>query len=210
MNSCCSYEACGEEHSNSSFHRSTSRTEEFNRLSLSRKCIYCDSELSMHRLDKYLPPVSKNNATAESVREGHYQHDFSSLELKNCDCCGWWLLDYGLSYTIYYPSKGVPVHRSKFLYGEVKHYDIGCLEIPLAALRVHLANKPNQLAYLNPTKFELLMQDCFSEYFGAAEVIHTGQTGDGGIDLKMVFTDGETYLIQVKRRAALTSQNSKG
>lgn len=207
MTTFCSYEAGGEDNSNSSFHRSETRTREFNRIS-SGYCIYCESKLSRRKLDEHLPPVRRVKPTPESFRNGYVQHDFASLELKNCEYCGWWLMDYGLSYTGIYGATGVPIHRTKLLFGEVKHYDVSCLDGPLGALKAYLARNPNHLAHLHPTKFELLMQDCLSEYFGAAEVIHTGRTGDGGVDLKMILTDLETYLVQVKRRRDLSRLES--
>lgn len=48
------------------------------------------------------------------------------------------------------------------------------------------------------------MRDCFSEHFGTVEIIHTGQTEDGAISLKMILTDSETYLVHVNRRSSIS------
>ena len=51
------------------------------------------------------------------------------------------------------------------------------------------------------------MQDCLRSEYAPCEVYHVGKTGDGGgIDLKLVLSDKETFLIQVKRRSDLSKR----
>lgn len=171
------------------------------------RCIYCESPLSRHDLKELLKdPIDNFKLRLDKARnatrfEPYTQYEYASLELRHCVYCGWWLLNYTLRLMHHGWISGYPVTCGKVLYGEVKHYDVSSLNAPLTALQEHLSKHPRHVAHVHPTQFELLMRSCLQEYFGAVEVIHTGRSGDGGIDLKMILTDGDTYLVQVKRRA---------
>lgn len=176
-------------------------------LASATHCVYCEARLSQHSLDELLTaPIAKLRSGLDKARnstrfEPYTQFEHAFLELRNCVYCGWWLLRYTLSLIHHSWTSGIPISCGKALYGEVKHYDVSSLDAPLAALRAYLSKHPRHVAHVHPTQFELLMRACLSEYCGAAEVIHTGQSGDGGVDLKMILTDGDTYLVQVKRRS---------
>ena len=45
------------------------------------------------------------------------------------------------------------------------------------------------------------MAECLIDVFGDGEIIKLGGRKDGGVDIKAVRSDGETTLVQVKRRA---------
>jgi len=80
----------------------------------------------------------------------------------------------------------------------LRTYQVGDIDAPVNALRRELTQNPKLLAELKPTKMEKLVGSILSDFMDC-EVVHTGRTGDGGIDLLLL--DGDTpYVVQVKRR----------
>lgn len=90
--------------------------------------------------------------------------------------------------------------------GVLRTFDIAHQEAPLAALREYVTKHPNQMRDIDPTSFERLVAAVFRD-FQHAEVVHTGRSHDGGIDLLLVLTDN-VMPIQVKRR--VTPGSSEG
>jgi hypothetical protein len=133
-----------------------------------------------------------------------FDHEQSNLPadvgLRTCDQCGWWLVGYTSV-----SSNGHRIITNQFR-GEAKHYRISDLDAPLEDLHRFLSRNPEYLSKVHHKNFELLVADCLKVCFGAIEVVHTGGTSDGGIDLLMILTPGETYLVQVKRRTDLSSR----
>lgn len=84
-----------------------------------------------------------------------------------------------------------------------KVFDVSAIDIPIDALRLYLKRKPRELARVDPKRFELLIRDCLRDHFNPCEVIHVGQTGDRGIDLKLILVGNMEYLVQIKRREHL-------
>lgn len=121
-------------------------------------------------------------------------NNWFGIYLHLCKCCGWWKIDWTYLDTF---NDGSNTNR---LYGIAKYYNEDSLDVPIEQLRKYLARNTTSLAHIHPTKFELLMQDCLSSEYAPCEVVHCGQTGDGGIDLKLIISEEETFLIQVKRR----------
>lgn len=148
------------------------------------RCCYCESEL----VSKVL--FSDGNPTGDSSYGNKIQG--KTISLFNCENCGWWYLD-------------IERNNSKWqlflehIFGIAKYYDVSSIEVPINELREYLAKNHEHIANINPKKFELLMQDCLRDLYAPCEVIHTGKSGDGGIDLMMVLEEKETYLVQVKR-----------
>jgi restriction endonuclease len=90
--------------------------------------------------------------------------------------------------------------------GIVQVFDLTSLDVPNDLLRRHLAKRIEDLVFLNPKKFEVLMRDVYSDCFDC-EVRHVGGPGDNGIDLFAVIND-EPHLVQVKRRSNGSSTES--
>jgi len=108
-----------------------------------------------------------------------------------CDRCGWWC-QYAIGFNRdgFYERERVPA--------ALRTYAVGDIEVPVNALRRELAENPKWLAELNHTKMEHLVGSILRDYM-KCDVVHTGRTGDGGVDLLLL--DGETpYVVQVKRR----------
>jgi hypothetical protein len=120
------------------------------------------------------------------------------LEVRSCYDCGWW--------SIFREAVGGQDNVGlTFSVADAKVFDVGDIEAPLESLRRYLGRNPRDLAEINPTSFERLVQDCLEDEFAPCEVAHLGGTGDGGIDLKLIQSDQEPILIQVKRHADLSS-----
>ncbi len=72
----------------------------------------------------------------------------------------------------------------------------GCNE----ELASHIRQCPALLHSFNPTRFEKFVADVFRANYTNAEVLHVGKPHDGGVDVLLIDTGKEDWLIQVKRR----------
>lgn len=77
----------------------------------------------------------------------------------------------------------------------------GCEAELARCLRVN----PDHWHHFHPRRLEELVADIFKANYTSAEVIHVGKTGDGGVDVILVNTVNQTWLIQVKRRKSLNA-----
>jgi len=162
--------------------------------SKSKNCIYCGSELS-----KTLIESTKRD------KGGWLAWSTEVLNLRRCATCGWWALS--LDYERMSIDDQI-VMRYRSIVGEAKHYSVGDLDVPISELRSFLAKHPSNVAHVHPTAFEHLVADCMEDSYGPAEVIHTGRSGDGGIDIKLILANNQSWLVQVKRRADLSKAES--
>lgn len=67
-------------------------------------------------------------------------------------------------------------------------------------LALHIRRHPNLLHSFNPTHFEKFVADVFRSNYTDAEVLHVGKSHDGGVDVLLIDSGKEQWLIQVKRR----------
>jgi len=113
-----------------------------------------------------------------------------------CKSCGWWLV------TFHQESLGIYgiAEEDTHAYAVLKRFDPTALDAPLHLTREYLAHNPHRLARFDPYRFEELMADCLRDYFGGAEIVKLGGRQDGGIDIKAIRANGQTVLIQTKRR----------
>ncbi len=72
----------------------------------------------------------------------------------------------------------------------------GCNE----ELALHIRSNPDLLHSFNPKRFEKFVADVFRANYTNAEVLHVGKPHDGGVDVLLIDTGKENWLIQVKRR----------
>jgi hypothetical protein len=145
-----------------------------------KRCIYCADDLSIEHL--YVSERSSD-----------------MVDLGACPTCGWWRL-----YRTVVGGQDNTSHQIKV--ADAKVYDVSAIDAPLAELRQYLRKHPSNLAHINPFAFERLIGDCLRDEFADCEVVHLGSSrGDGGIDLKLVRSDSEPILVQVKRRTDLST-----
>ncbi|MBR9972444.1 restriction endonuclease [Magnetospirillum sulfuroxidans] len=123
----------------------------------------------------------------------------TNYSVDECLSCGWWRVDESTGSD----SMGLFISRTV---GELRRYDTSSISIPLDELRSHLRSNPKDLAWVNPTKFEKLMAACLRDAYSPCEVRHVGGSGDGGVDIILVTSSSEKYLVQVKRRADLSKK----
>ena len=108
-----------------------------------------------------------------------------------CPACGWWCqYAIGSNRDGYYEAERVPA--------ALRTYSVADIEVPLDALRRELSRRSGILEELCAKRMEELVGSVLSDFMDC-EVIHTGRTGDGGIDLLLLNSDLQ-YVVQVKRR----------
>jgi hypothetical protein len=120
----------------------------------------------------------------------------------DCDVCGWWKLARIVEEADQWP-EAMTAEQVFVAVGQVRRFQIADLNIPLSELRVFLDKHPDYVTNVNSTVFERLVQDCLRSKYPGAEVRHVGRSGDKGIDIKLITTEGDIYLVQVKRRTKL-------
>jgi hypothetical protein len=107
-----------------------------------------------------------------------------------CDKCGWWCqYSVGFNRDGFYEWEKVPA--------ALRTYAVSDIEVPVNALRRELTKNLRLLAELHPTKMEELVGAILSDFMDC-EVVHTGRTGDGGIDLLLL--DGDTPYVEPRAR----------
>ncbi len=112
-----------------------------------------------------------------------------------CGSCGFWRIADLRGAPMFGHGREVPAITAL-----AKEYSIDATELPLADLRRYLQAHPSKMVDVQPRAFELLIRDCLRAVYQGCEVHHVGSTADGGVDLKIVLSDQDPILVQVKRR----------
>jgi len=125
---------------------------------------------------------------------GHtsWTEDSRSVHAYSCSC-GWWSVH---SNDLKEPDD---LTSTTLTVGILRRFPLDSLDVSLTALRHYLAQNPDAVDYLHPTKMEHLVGDLFQDFYPGCEVVHCGRTNDGGFDLFVVMSD-VIRGIQVKRR----------
>lgn len=111
-----------------------------------------------------------------------------------CSICGWWR-----SFKVdNYNDNGTFRTGNTAYTSVVKKYDLQGSEVPLSELRQYLSCNPSAIHEVDSYKTEKLIGDIFRDHYDC-EVQHTGRSGDGGIDLFMIFGEANV-AVQVKNR----------
>lgn len=72
----------------------------------------------------------------------------------------------------------------------------------------HIRANPTLWNSINPERLERLFASIIRSNYQHCEVIHTGRTGDGGVDVLFIDDNNKKWLVQVKRREK--SRSSEG
>lgn len=172
------------------------------------KCIYCKTELSIQRIDQILDVSLKDikrrfnghRIIMENIHgsfEKNYFRIISDLNydgtiLGNCLVCGWWKI-----LERYWMGAQWQMWDVFFsLNGSLKNLDYNKSDLPLSKVRNYLVKNYEKRYNLNPRLFEELVADVYGDF--GYQVICTGYSNDGGIDVILV-KDDLTVGIQVKR-----------
>jgi len=115
-----------------------------------------------------------------------------------CDGCGFWCGQYSCSL-----DEGIASRYSVSKSGAaiLRRMPLDVPDVPIRELVGYLQRNPTALRQLHPKAFERLVGDCFRANWGAAEVKYVGGPDDGGVDVVLVMSEKERWLIQCKRRA---------
>jgi hypothetical protein len=116
--------------------------------------------------------------------------------LADCEVCGFWRVVNLERSSGFQRAVGSPAWR-----GVAKIYEISDFDVPIADLRRFLKRHPTHLAHVNPFVFEELVAECLKSVFPTSELIKIGGHRDRGIDLMLLNTTREKYLVQIKRRS---------
>lgn len=151
--------------------------------------------LPIHALLQQCPYCSGRTKVIQSKPLSAPKGARKIVDVYSCEC-GWWGL--GVSWNTsginFYDS-----YKSNTIVGSIlKTYELDSDKVPIQTLNQHIKNNKFDLYSIHPKKMEELVQFVFKSFYNC-EVIHCGQTNDGGIDLIMINSDKPT-LIQVKRR----------
>lgn len=116
--------------------------------------------------------------------------------VKQCNNCGWWRIRCDKVTTV-----GIDARSFAMESAILKSYDLSSKQVPIEALRKHLAGSFDDVIHIHDRNMEKLVQSVFREHY-SCDVEHVGRSHDGGIDLILVNADSPT-VVQVKRRKSL-------
>jgi len=130
----------------------------------------------------------------------------ATTDIWECSTCGWWELNNQVEEAKDYIDKVDTLNWEFLKHAVVKRYNLEPHEPPLAELVREISANPKFLYHMHPRKFEQIAQYVFSSVY-QCNVLHVGQSHDGGIDLIAVDSDSP-ILIQVKRRSSPTASEA--
>ena len=141
------------------------------------ECAYCSTQL-----------IKVENNTLEKEMHRDYC-------LWYCDYCRFWQA------RVYSAFRACISPPDNWAYiSKLREFDKNLPEGCSEELALHIRSNPDLLHSFNPTRFEKFVADVFRANYTQAEVLHVGKPGDGGVDVLLIDTGKEDWLIQVKRR----------
>ena len=163
-------------------------------------------------LEDYLYKGGCPHCGTELTSHADHRHDGSEYEEVS--------LEYGLSYCarcrfwqwlwIDYQTVGVGKFRlmegcppgplQKACISKLREFDSDLPEGVSTELARYLRANPDAWHRYDPTRFEKLVADIYRANHRHSEVVHVGKPDDGGVDVVMVDSGGQQWLIQAKRR----------
>lgn len=123
---------------------------------------------------------------------------FYERQVFECPKCFWW------TYKTHFSDSDDSIGSINADYTDTRYYaiakkfDIADKFLPIDVLKYELQKRKDILYNIDPYKLEELCQDILKGIFDC-EVLHVGQTGDGGKDLIVLASD-DPILVQIKRR----------
>lgn len=123
---------------------------------------------------------------------------FFEGQVFECPKCSWW------TYKTHFSDSDDSIDSIHADYTDTRYYaiakkfDVTDKFLPIDVLKFELQKRKDILYDINPYKLEELCQDILKGIFDC-EVLHVGQTGDGGKDL-IVLNSNNPILVQIKRR----------
>jgi hypothetical protein len=144
-------------------------------------CPYCGSELE--------PKVSCGSTQIEARKN-------LTIRLDVCVHCGFWCASvHSLHERLFVKST-----HDRWAAAIQRRFPLSIPDAPIHELAEYMRRHPSETRRLAPKRFEQLVSECFRANWKPVSVLHVGQPNDGGVDLVLVTTDEQKWLIQCKRR----------
>ena len=151
------------------------------------------------RLTKHCPdcgaPLYKAHKSEVWSKEDAWAEEVSVAE---CPRCTFWSVEWYEDLGV--GNMGCPTSEWEGAISKLREFN---KELPSGCqseLARYLRIKPDLWTHLSPKRMEQLVADIFRVNYSLAEVTHVGRPGDGGMDVLMVETNGNEWLIQAKCR----------
>jgi len=112
---------------------------------------------------------------------------------KKCSSCNFWIA--------FLRQYDIQIVKGKTAISYLKKYDATANNIPIPDLLKYLQRDSNTIKTIDPYRFEKIIQEYLKQEWKDAEVIHVGKPGDGGVDILLIISDNERWLVQCKRRS---------
>jgi len=122
-----------------------------------------------------------------------------------CDYCRFWQARIYSAFRACTPPPDNWAYISK-----LREFDTNLPEGCSEELALYIRRHPNFLHSCDPKGFEKFVADVFRANYTNAEVLHVGKPDDGGVDVLLIETKGEQWLIQVKRRKSPSPSEGVG
>lgn len=148
------------------------------KLNSINECPHCNSKLVKESADQYFKYIGDT--------------DQSESWLLKCINCNFWAI--GINESDFQNFCHTSVLSS------IEKYSVESSSVPMNALLHYLKKQPESLRMVNPTIFEKLVGEFLKVEWEVSEVKHVGKSHDGGIDLILITSDKEKWLVQCKRR----------
>ena len=142
-----------------------------------KKCAYCSTKL-----------LKIENETLQTNMHRDYC-------LWYCDYCRFWQARIYSAFRACMPPPDNWAYISK-----LREFDTSLPEGCSEELALYIRRHPNFLHSCDPKGFEKFVADVFRSNYTNAEVLHVGKSHDGGVDVLLIDSEREQWLIQVKRR----------
>jgi hypothetical protein len=150
-----------------------------NLISVQENCLYCSTELL--------------RVEGEDVVDHHLLRKYG---LWYCRNCRFWQ-----SILYFDPHRGCLPGPDHWAYvSKIREFQTN-LPYPCdSEIASWIRRNPSFIHSYNQKRFEKFIADVFRANFVAVEVIHVGKPDDGGVDVKLIDSESEQWLVQVKRR----------
>lgn len=142
------------------------------RLGRGANCPYCSAPLDNLSIDRRT-----------------FAYDTIVVRHDQCPQCGWWR-------KYWHPNK---FSIGETLIGILQATDPVARDAAITSLGEAVLTRDGEPVDLPPTEFEQRVGDVLAEAYGC-ESVHTGRSGDGGIDLLLFDGEAGPIAVQVKRR----------
>jgi restriction endonuclease Mrr len=124
----------------------------------------------------------------------------------DCHNCGYWV--YSSYSQVDETEFGDPIHTWGAHISKLNEFSEELPQECHAELAQYLRRNPTFWHMMEPSPLERLVAEVYRRNYAPCEAIHVGRPGDGGVDVLLIDSGAEKWLVQVKRRE--TDEASEG